>query len=119
MPLLKVDKAAAVVTAAVLLIASAPLPAADMITRAEWPRLRQGVNVMQIPVLQRLVGDFEQSDGGRIVIRYPGGDRGDAWAADLRDWLVALGISSRHISLEPGSGIPETMVVYVEKTSRP
>jgi hypothetical protein len=116
MPLRKVERLAA---AALLLVASAPAPAAEMITRPEWPRLKQGVNVIQLPVLQRLVNEYEHSDRGRIVIRYPGGDRGDAWAVELRDWLVALGISSRHISLEPGSGIPATMVVYVESSKRP
>lgn len=116
MPRLKADR----ITAAFLLLAaSTPLPAAEMITRADWPPFRQGVNVMQLPVLQRLVNDYEKSDGGRIVIRYPGGDRGDAWAIELRDWLVALGINSSHILLEPGSGIPETIVLHVEAKARP
>lgn len=116
MRLPKVEWSAA---ALLFLIASAPAPAAEMISRAEWPRLKRGVNVMQLPVLQRLVNNYEKSEDGRIVIRYPGGDRGDAWAVELRDWLVALGISSTHISLEPGSGVPETMVVYVESSKRP
>jgi hypothetical protein len=115
MPRLKADRIAA---AFLLLIASMPLPAAEMITRADWSLLRQGVNVTQLPVLQRLVDDYDKSDGGQIVILYPGGDRGDAWAIDLRDWLVALGISSSHILLEPGSGIPETIVLYVETKAR-
>ena len=116
MPLRKVERLAA---AALLLVASVPALAAEMITRPEWPHLKQGVNVIQLPVLQRLVNEYENSDNGRIVIRYPGGDLGDAWAVELRDWLVALGISSTNIALEPGSGIPETMVVYVEASKRP
>ena len=99
-----------------LLLVPVQAGAAEMLTRSEWPRLRQGVNVMQLPVLQRLLAEFEQTDNSRLVIRYPGGDRGDAWAQDLRSWLVALGVSSRRVVLEPGSGIPETMVLYVESS---
>lgn len=92
-----------------------PAQGAELITRAEWPDVKQGMQLTEMPALRRVVARFDAIEDGEIVIRYPGGDRGQAWALELRDWLVALGVASRHIVLEPGSGIPATMVVHARQ----
>jgi len=49
-----------------------------------------------------------------VTIRYPGGDKGNAWALELREWLVALGIPSNYIVLEPGSGGQDRLLLLLE-----
>ncbi len=101
-----------------LLLVLQPAAAAELLTRADWPAVRSGTAVVRIPALQRVMRQFEGMQQGVIVIRYPGGDRGNEWAVELRDWLVALGIASNQMLLEPGSGFPDTMVIHVKERSR-
>ena len=96
------------------LLAAWPAGAAELLSHAEWPIVRSGSTLLNMPALQRVVTKMDRMEDGRLVIRYPGGDRGNAWAVELRDWLVALGIGSELIVLEPGSGIPDTIVLYAE-----
>ncbi len=101
-----------------LLLALQPAAAAELLTRADWPAVRSGTAIVRIPALQRVMRKFESMKQGIIVIRYPGGDRGNAWALELRNWLVALGIASNQVLLEPGSGFPDTMVIYAKERSQ-
>jgi hypothetical protein len=52
------------------------------------------------------------------VIRYPGGDAGNAWAEAVRDWLVALGVASKRIVLEPGSSSPDALTLLTQKDAQ-
>jgi hypothetical protein len=36
-------------------------------------------------------------------VRYPGEDSGELWAAELRDWLISLGVPSDYIRLVAGT----------------
>jgi hypothetical protein len=101
-----------------LLLIPQPAAAAELLTRAEWPAVRSGTVVVRIPALQRVMRRFEGMKQGVIVIQYPGGDRGNAWALELRDWLVALGVASNQVLLEPGSGFPDTMVIHAKERHR-
>lgn len=101
-----------------LLLTLRPAAAAELITRAEWPAVRSGTAIVRIPALQRVMRQFEGMEQGVIVIRYPGGDRGNEWALELRDWLVALGVASSQLLLEPGSGVPDTIVIHARERSR-
>ncbi|HED12367.1 MAG TPA: hypothetical protein ENI62_01685 [Gammaproteobacteria bacterium] len=89
--------------------------AATTLSHQEWPRTRSGRIVMAIPAIRSIQEQFEKTPGSQIVIRYPGGDLGNAWAFDVRNWLVALGITSTNIVLEPGSGSADTLVLDVQK----
>lgn len=73
---------------------------------------RTGQRVAQLEPVQRILAAYAKDAGNRIVIRYPGGDAGTSWAQELRDWLVALGVSSAQVQLEPGSG-GEALVLEV------
>ena len=92
-------------------------PAAELLSRAEWPMVRSGGTLLNMPSLQRVVAKLDRTENGRLIIRHPGGDRGSIWAKDLRDWLIALGVGSESIVLEPASGIPDTVVLDVERGS--
>ena len=87
----------------------------ERIYRQDWLKIANATTMLQLPALQRVVSQFEAGDDLKIVIQYPGGDQGNQWAIELRDWLVSLGISSSDIELQPGSGIPETIVIKTEK----
>ena len=89
--------------------------AAELLSRTEWPMIRSGGTLLNMPALQRVVTKLDRTENGRIIIRHPGGDPGTIWAKDLRDWLIALGVGSESIVLEPGSGIPDTVVLDVER----
>ena len=48
------------------------------------------------------VNYWESLNGAAILLSHPGEDSGELWAAELRDWLISLGIPSDHIQLSPG-----------------
>ena len=84
-----------------------------LIPRYEWPDEASADVVLQIPQIRRAVSRLLKSEDAELIVRYPGGDAGNQWALDLRAMLISLGIESKYIVLEPGSGIDETMVVLV------
>ena len=84
-----------------------------LIPRYEWPDEVSADVVLQIPQIRRAVSRLLKSEHAELIVRYPGGDAGNQWALDLRAMLISLGIESRYIVLEPGSGIDETMVLLV------
>lgn len=70
----------------------------------EWARPRSGQRLTAFPALRDLAAVWGTvADGAVIEIRYPGGDEGSLWAAELSDWLVSLGYASDDIRLAPGS----------------
>lgn len=85
----------------------------EILTKTDWPKVRTGQSVMALESLQRVVTRFEVAAKPVILIRFPGGNLGNAWAFELRDWFVALGIPSNQIRLEPGSGVPDGMALMV------
>ena len=66
----------------------------------DWPDRRTTKTVLSIPPIKKLLALFVEDPRQQVTIRYPGGDKGNAWALELREWLVALGIPSNYIVLE-------------------
>ena len=92
-----------------LLVSAQQTPEYAM-SRSEWPLVLNGKDMVQIPALKNVLRDFEtDSTNLQIEIRYPGGDAGNAWALVVQAWLVALGVASSDIVLEPGSGDPQNL----------
>ena len=104
-------------TLSVALFAVSPTYAQDelevLIPRYEWPNDETADVLLQIPKIRQAISTLLNSDNTELIIRYPGGDAGNQWAIDLNDNLISLGIDSDRITLEPGSGIDETMIVIV------
>jgi len=94
---------------------SIPVFASEILAHKAWPRTRTGRIVMAIPAIRNIREQFEKTPDSQIVIRYPGGDLGNAWAFDVRNWLVSLGIASVNIILEPGSDSVDTLVFDIQK----
>jgi len=67
-----------------------------------WARPRAGQNIPQIEAIRLAVAYWESGTDALIKLSYPGEDSGEIWAAELKDWLVSLGIPSDYILLSPG-----------------
>ena len=80
----------------------------------DWPDRRTTKPVLSIPPIKKLLALFVEDPRQQVTIRYPGGDEGNAWALELREWLVALGIPSNYIVLEPGSGGQDRLLLLLE-----
>lgn len=101
----------AAITATALAILTAPAWAEEwelgelrVLAREEWPAVRNGGTVAGIAAVRETVRAMDGGDGRRVVVRHPPGAVGVAWAVELREWLVALGVASADIILEPGDG---------------
>jgi len=88
--------------------------AVEYIQHQDWEKVASAVSVLQIPSLQRVVGSYESGKDMIIMIRYPGGDEGNEWAIELRDWLVSFGVAMEDIELQPGSGMPGAIAIDAE-----
>ena len=52
----------------------------------------------------------------RLVVgvgEHPGEDSGELWAAELRDWLISLGVPSDYIRLIPGTQEADEITLVV------
>jgi len=92
-----------------------PALATEYIPGEEWPEIQRGIQVTQYPKLARLVNRLDQHPDAAIVISYPGGEAGQSWAREIRDWLVALGVSTNKLVLRPGSGVPGSLALDIER----
>jgi len=70
----------------------------------QWELTRSGDSILSIPALNQLINRWFADKSKRIVLQYPGGEEGEFWVQELGDWLVSMGIPSRHIDLMVGSG---------------
>lgn len=64
---------------------------------------RSGEILVTLPGLLAVMENVVQQPGSGVALHYPEDERGEAWVEELRDWLVALGLSSNRIRLIPGS----------------
>ncbi len=86
--------------------AAEPLPDAVpllAVTAEQWASNSEAI--VSMPPLVAAMQDVMNRPASRIVLRYPRGEEGVAWAQELRDWLVALGMSSDRIEMvQSGAG---------------
>jgi len=69
----------------------------------EWARPRTGAVIPQLAAVRSAVSYWERGSNKAVIIRYPGEDTGELWAAELRDWLISLGVPSDYILLSSGT----------------
>ena len=104
-----------------LVVALCTLPgrsnAAGFVHHQDWEKVTSAVSVLQLPPLQSVIGSYQSGKDMIVVVRYPGGDDGNEWAIELRDWLVAFGIPLSDIELQPGSGMPGAIAINAERRS--
>ena len=89
----------------------------EQLDRTQWPEQRNSSSVLALTQINAILSQFDEAKLHRVTIRYPGGDLGNAWALEVRDWLVALGMPSDAVILEPGSGGSDQLILLLEKLS--
>ena len=82
----------------------------------DWPKQRSAHVMLELDPVRALLSVFSEIGGQNVIVRHPGGDGGNAWALEFREWLVALGVPSHFITLEPGSGGADRLLILVEAT---
>lgn len=85
----------------------------QVITAEEWARPRSGERLVQMPAIKRTVRAYLGEDAQRILIRHPSGEEGVLWAEELRGWLVALGVPSEDVSVQPLSSQADAIELEV------
>ena len=69
----------------------------------EWARPRSGAVIPELTPIRSAVRYWGKGVDAMMLIRYPGEDSGELWAAELRNWLISLGVPADYIRLVPGS----------------
>lgn len=100
------------------LLAMSGVQAADswQLKAADWSRPRSGEAVLSMqPVADAVRAWQGTSEGSRLLLVHPGGEEGGLWAAELRDWLVALGLPPEALVLVPGGQPADRLELRLEK----
>ena len=82
----------------------------------DWPQRRSVHAVLKLDPVRAVLSVFSEEGSQNLIIRHPGGDGGNAWALEFREWLVTLGVPSHFITLEPGSGGADRLLILIEAT---
>ncbi len=82
-----------------------------------WARPRSGAVIPELTSIRSAVDYWSKGADAILVIRYPGEDSGEFWAAELRDWLISLGVPSDYIRLRPGSEEADEITLIVGNRS--
>ncbi len=95
------------------LLSAHAAPRVWTIDAEQWQRPRHGERVSRFPGLADAVREWMSSPQTLILIRYPGGENGQLWSQELRDWLVALGVPSNRIRLRAGLPYGDRLLLTV------
>jgi hypothetical protein len=88
----------------------------SFLLRAEqWEMVRHGERLISIPVLNEVVKEWSSEAGKNIELQYPGGEEGELWVQELKDWLISLGIPSQYLVAVPGSGVADIIKFRILK----
>jgi hypothetical protein len=88
------------------------LETSHTLTAEQWAVPRNVETIIQMPALASAMAELQATPGGRLLIRYPGGDAGTLWMIELHSWLVSLGLSSDDMERVPGS--PNSQIIELE-----
>lgn len=96
------------------------LETSHILTAEQWAVPRNVETIIQMPALASAMAELQATPGGRLLIRYPGGDAGTLWMNELHSWLVSLGLSSADMERVPGSANSQVIELEVlPPVSRP
>lgn len=76
---------------------------------ADWARPRSGGTVVGMAPLPEVVRAWSAAEAMDIVILHAGGEEGELRAAELRDWLIALGVPGNRIRLLVAAVDPQVL----------
>lgn len=89
------------------------LETSHILTAEQWAVPRNVETIIQMPALAGAMAELQATPGGRLLIRYPGGDAGTLWMNELHSWLVSLGLSSADMERVPGSANSQVIELEV------
>jgi hypothetical protein len=89
------------------------LDTSHILTAEQWAVPRNVQTIIQMPALAGAMAELQATPGGRLLIRYPGGDAGTLWMNELHSWLVSLGLSSADMERVPGSANSQVIELEV------
>jgi len=85
--------------------------------RAEtWDIPRHGEALLNVPELSSIMQQWMSEPGQILELRYPGGEEGELWVEELKDWFVSLGVPSGAIQLTQGSKAEDIINMVIIKT---
>jgi len=85
--------------------------------RAEtWDIPRHGEALLNVPELSSVMQTWMVDPKQKIELRYPGGEEGELWVEELKDWFVSLGVPSNVIQVSPGSNAEDIINIVIIKT---
>src|SRR5690606_35794556 len=90
------------------LLLSGPLLAAAShpvyaLSAADWQAPPSAQGVLALEPVAAAVRDWQAAPAGRLLIRYPAGEAGAAWAEELAGCLGARGVRGAQLALQPGA----------------
>ncbi len=80
---------------------------------------RSGETVATLPGLLAVMQQVMRQPDKSVALHYPESEQGERWVEELRDWLVALGLSSDRIQVMPGSADDMINVMLAATISNP
>jgi len=84
-----------------------------------WDIPRHGELLIKVPELATIISHWSRNQNQRIDLYYPGGEEGELWVEELKDWLVSLGVPSRSIQALPGSKARDIInIVLIEAVKK-
>jgi hypothetical protein len=83
------------------------------LTAGDWPAPRRAEALTAHAPLRALLHSLDAQPGCILVVRHAGGEAGSAFAAALRDALVALGVPSARVALEPAAAGRDQLIVEI------
>ena len=78
-----------------------------------WSRPRSAETLIGMVPLREAVRSLQADESRRLAIRHPEGEQGELWAAELRDWLVALGIPSARLEVGADATVREQLELVI------
>lgn len=100
------------------LLAALAVPTGEYVLLADdWARPRSGDRVAEMPAMRAAVAAWLEQPESTIFVVHPGGEAGSLWGAEVRDWLVALGVEPDHVALRPGG--PRDDAILLRFDGRP
>ncbi|MCK4704904.1 MAG: hypothetical protein KAT90_05455 [Gammaproteobacteria bacterium] len=84
-----------------------------MLTEEQWDLVKQGEQLLTMPMMQQVIDAWSLRQGQAIELRYPGGEEGELWVEELRDWLISLAIPSKYLFSVAGSGKADVIIIKI------
>jgi len=85
------------------------------ITAEQWAIPRHGERILLFPEIRKVMDEWQKNTEQSIEINYPGGESGELWLTEFKDWLIALGVASVKIKSIAGSGSKDIIKLTVIK----